>query len=220
MRNLQRIAGAVAALSVTAAAAYWAGAHAAVTRGSTSSTPADRHEQTELQGKSAPQARSGAPAASSEDDGMRQALLRAVLLAGQPAAGQPAAPVVDSITRAREKLDERMANAAPDAANTTKMESALQALIDSGILGETRASLVCGASMCRVELQNGTQAGVQKAVIALAERTPKLFASTSVFPKGDTERAMYLTTNAADLMLAPPTDQTHVVQSDEPPAVR
>lgn len=156
-----------------------------------------------------------AAAAAEQDRELRAAILRGSILAAQAEAPQPTDPVAQAV----EILDERMEIAAPNPENTASMTAALQAIIRSGVLGETSATLLCGASMCRIDLNDTDSARVEQASQALASRTPKLFGSTLVFQRGASGRAVYLSTSATDLNLDPsePQPSASAVAGEPPP---
>jgi hypothetical protein len=130
-----------------------------------------------------------------------QALLQA--RADAPEAADPS-------VEARETLDLRMANAAPDAVNTARMNHTIEEVLASGVLGATTAETLCGATLCRIDLTNADSAQLNGSINALSEKLPKLFVRSLVIPTGKGERAVYLATDPEALALAPPSEH-HIV---------
>lgn len=150
-------------------------------------------------------ARSLAKRASQDELGsVRDAILRGALQAQSEAETDPS-------RKARETFDRRLAEAPADAANTARMEQALHTLVDSGVLGKTTSSFICGATTCRLDLKNPDPAGTESSVQALVERLPKLFSRTLSLPTAPGERAVYLTTDPAALSLAPPSEHVTIM---------
>ncbi len=112
---------------------------------------------------------------------------------------------------ARETFDRRMADAAPDPANTARMEQAIDAAVASGALGSTTAERVCGASLCRIDLANADAAQLNESIGELSRQLAKSFVRSLVIPTRDGERALYLATDAEVLALAPPSQHRVVV---------
>ena len=146
----------------------------------------------------------------------RQAVVAALLQVRDHAPGAVAEPgAVEPSAKARETLDQRMAEAAPDAANTTRMEQAIEAVLASGVLGATSAEKACGATLCRVDLANDDAPQLNQAINALSERIPKLFVRSLVIPSRNGERAFYLTTDSRALDLAPASEREIVIAAPE-----
>lgn len=144
-------------------------------------------------------------ASEAEMSSVRDAILRGALQA------QAEAAETDPSRGARETFDRRLAEAAPNAANTASMEQALRKLIDSGVLGKTTTSFVCGATMCRLELKNPKPEETEQSVRAFAEQLPKLFSRTLALPTAPGERAIYVTTDPAALNLGSPPEHVTVM---------
>lgn len=130
---------------------------------------------------------------------LRQVVLSQALGAQQSAPAAPAAPAEEPLALARATLDQRLASAAANPAETSRLERALRGVVDLGVLGEASAAVVCGSTMCRVDLTDVEDTGVDKAAGAFAEHLPKTFASSSVYPRGTGERSLYVATSATDL---------------------
>ena len=136
------------------------------------------------------------PRAELDLGALRQVVLSQALGAQQPT---PAAPAEDPLALARATLDQRLAGASATPAETSRLERALRGVVDLGVLGETSAAVVCGSTMCRVDLTDAEDTGVDKAAGAFAEHLPKTFASAAVYPRGTGQRSLYVATSAADL---------------------
>jgi hypothetical protein len=127
---------------------------------------------------------------------LRQVVLSQALSAQPPT---PATPAQEPLALARATLDQRLAGAPANLAEASRLERALKGVVDSGVLGETSAAVMCGPTMCRVDLTDADDTGVDKAAGAFAEHLPKTFASAAVYPRGTGERSLYVATSATDL---------------------
>lgn len=127
---------------------------------------------------------------------LRQVALSQALGAQQPT---PTAPAEDPLVLARATLDRRLASASATPAETSRLERALRGVVDSGVLGEASSAVVCGSTMCRVDLTDAEDAAVDKAAGAFAEHLPKTFAAAAVYPRGTGQRSLYVATSASDL---------------------
>jgi len=126
---------------------------------------------------------------------LRDAMLASSLLAATPSVE------VEPLAAARAELDTRLASAAPNPARAAQLEQSLRPLLKPSLLGETVAELVCGASLCRVNLIGEDDPHVGRAVTALSENLPKTFAGLAVYPESAGHKAVYLATTASELQL-------------------
>lgn len=125
---------------------------------------------------------------------------------------------VDPASQARELLDQRMFNAPPNLIETTRMESELRSIVESGIMADTTVDFVCGSSICKVDLSARDNSVVEKSAVALSLHLPKSFASAVVLPINDGQRAMYVAKSSSDLAIDAHADgpqETHVMYAPQ-----
>jgi hypothetical protein len=102
---------------------------------------------------------------------------------------------------ARAALDQRLGAAAKEPAEAARLQAELEAIVTPRLLDGAAAALVCGSTMCRIDISDADDARAQRATNALAERLPKAFAAAAVYPKSTGERALYAAKDRADLVL-------------------
>lgn len=81
---------------------------------------------------------------------------------------QQPAPAEEPLALVRATLDQRLASAAANPAETSRLERALRGVVDLGVLGEASAVVVCGSTMCRVDLTTPSTSSPQGSAGAAA----------------------------------------------------
>ncbi|MBN1606430.1 MAG: hypothetical protein JW940_07335 [Polyangiaceae bacterium] len=142
----------------------------------------------------------------------KDAMIRAMAVsraaeAAAPAPAQPDEPsneVDDPTAQACDTLDERMLTAPPDGRTTAEMERAVESMLEPRALGSTKVrSHHCGGALCKIVLLGESSASLNDSLIALSQRTPKLFAGSMAYPTATNERALYLATEREALSTEP-----------------
>jgi hypothetical protein len=101
-------------------------------------------------------------------------------------------------------LDQRLMSSGSNSREAARLEGILRPLLEPAVLGEATAELHCGVTLCKVMLIAEDDAGVARAAIQLSDRLPKSFSNVVVYPESSGRRALYLSSNPADLELSPP----------------
>jgi len=143
------------------------------------------------------------PSAEHDLATFRHALLHQVLNANGNAASA-SSPPQDPLAAAQATLDQRIGSSAPNSHDTPRLEGMIRPLLEPAVLGEATAELRCGATLCKVTLIAEDDSGATRAATQLSDRLPKTFSNVVVYPESAGHRALYLTTNPADLELSPP----------------
>jgi len=211
MPNLRFVKSAVA-VALCATAAYVAGLRHAASIETKGSHPTEAVTQSEDATLAVNRPTESAPTRTeAEHEALAQVVaLRRALLA-QAMRPPLVAPVQSPVALACQKLDERLSNSPPNAAESARMEQAIRSVTNSGILAGADATISCGATICKVDLIDSDNARVDTAADALSRGVSKTFASTVIYPQGEGVRAIYFASNSESLRLSPLPEEPVVI---------
>lgn len=193
----------------------WTYGVVAFTRSNAQSTP----EQPPRIAQSAPAdfASAGPRSAAEGDMVARMAAVRETVLLGQAASNLPTPEAtVDPVRLERAAFDARLADAPQNPREALRLRAELEPILQPGLLQGTAATLVCGSTMCRIDFADADDDNTNRALTAVAERLPKSFGGSTVYPTGNGERSLYVARNSSDLRLGEPLTEERGFETPAP----